>query len=247
MSTETTVLQTTGCATAPTREALEQLRAEAVRRAQLSDPHSAEGARRRAAIGPIEAELARLAEPRQLTLDGREVTAPASPPAPLTPAQRAILQLARERERISPAEAGAILHAHRDPPCPRCALGSCAFTSTDGHDALGRLADRGFVRRIGRGTWALTDAEGTSTAGHAAADRPARGPKGARVGDVIVAERSRWRVTDLDPARGEAICTLLAGSHAIRRFRARRIERVERAPRSRRARRSAASSERAAA
>lgn len=55
-----------------------------------------------------------------------------------------------------------------------------------------------------------------------------RGPKGTRIGDVVVAERSRWQVTDIDPARAEAICTLLGGSHAMRRFRARRIEGIER-------------------
>jgi hypothetical protein len=56
----------------------------------------------------------------------------------------------------------------------------------------------------------------------------ARGPKGARIGDVIVAERTRWRVTGLDQQRREVICKLLAGSRVLRRFRARRIERVER-------------------
>jgi len=60
-----------------------------------------------------------------------------------------------------------------------------------------------------------------------------RGPKGARVGDVVLAERYRWRVIDLDADRHEAICELLAGSHSLRRFRARRIEHVERARRRR--------------
>jgi len=56
----------------------------------------------------------------------------------------------------------------------------------------------------------------------------ARGPKGARIGDIIVAERTRWRVLQLDVDRREAICRLLGGSHVIRRFRARGIEAVER-------------------
>jgi hypothetical protein len=61
------------------------------------------------------------------------------------------------------------------------------------------------------------------------ASRTPRGPKGVRVGDVICAEGTRWEVQALDPQRGEAICRLLGGSHALRRFRARRIEYVERA------------------
>ncbi|PZS15175.1 MAG: hypothetical protein DLM64_00300 [Solirubrobacterales bacterium] len=56
-----------------------------------------------------------------------------------------------------------------------------------------------------------------------------RGPRGARVGDVVVAEGSRWRVEGLDLERREAICRLLGGSCACRRFRARRIFKVERA------------------
>jgi hypothetical protein len=60
--------------------------------------------------------------------------------------------------------------------------------------------------------------------------RPAadRGPKGARVGDVVVAEGSRWLVLGLDHSRREAICRLLGGSRPQRRFRAGRIARVER-------------------
>jgi len=60
-----------------------------------------------------------------------------------------------------------------------------------------------------------------------------RGPKGVRVGDVVLAEGYRWQVIDLDLERREAVCELLAGSHSLRRFRARRIEHVERARRRR--------------
>ncbi len=58
-----------------------------------------------------------------------------------------------------------------------------------------------------------------------------RGPKGAQPGDIVRAERSSWEVLEIDPDRREAICRLLGGSHAVRRFRARRIEQVVRAPR----------------
>jgi len=65
--------------------------------------------------------------------------------------------------------------------------------------------------------------------GNAGSRPPAkRGPRGARVGDVVVAEGSRWRVEGLDLERREAICRLLGGSRAQRRFRARRILKVER-------------------
>lgn len=70
-----------------------------------------------------------------------------------------------------------------------------------------------------------------------------RGPKGARVGDVVQAEGSRWQVQSLDLERREAVCRLLAGSHALRRFRARQIERVERTRRRARARKRPASTD----
>lgn len=54
------------------------------------------------------------------------------------------------------------------------------------------------------------------------------GPRGVRVGDVVVAEGSRWRVEAVYPARREAGCRLLNGSRCLRRFRARQILRVER-------------------
>jgi hypothetical protein len=55
-----------------------------------------------------------------------------------------------------------------------------------------------------------------------------RGPRGARTGDVIIAEGSRWLVAGLDLERREAICRLIGGSGALRRFRARAIRKVER-------------------
>ena len=60
----------------------------------------------------------------------------------------------------------------------------------------------------------------------AAPTRRLRGPKGARVGDLMQAERSVWRVEGFSDDRREVIARLTCGSHALRRFRARRIERV---------------------
>lgn len=60
-----------------------------------------------------------------------------------------------------------------------------------------------------------------------------RGPKGCRVGDLVRAEGSRWRVEAIDGDRSEAVCRLLGSAGALRRFRARRIEAVERSPRRR--------------
>lgn len=59
----------------------------------------------------------------------------------------------------------------------------------------------------------------------------ARGPRGTRIGDVVIAEGSRWTVEALDLDRREAVCRLIGGSGALRRFRARRILKVERARR----------------
>lgn len=56
----------------------------------------------------------------------------------------------------------------------------------------------------------------------------AGGPKDARVGDIVTAERARWSVEGLVLERREAICRLLGGSRALRRFGARAIVRVER-------------------
>jgi hypothetical protein len=60
---------------------------------------------------------------------------------------------------------------------------------------------------------------------------PVYGPKRARVGDMVIAEGSRWLVVGIDAARHEAIRRLVGGSRVLRRFRARRILWVERRPR----------------
>lgn len=55
------------------------------------------------------------------------------------------------------------------------------------------------------------------------------GPRGARVGDNVTADGSRWLVEDIDHRGREAICRLIGGSRVLHRFRARGILRVERA------------------
>lgn len=168
----------------------------------------------------------------QLTLDGRAEPLARShgQAAPLTAVQLTLLRAVVERETITSTEAGRIVHAHRDPPCERCCRGCCGFTSTDGSDALKRLAHRGLVRRIAAGLWTARETPtGASEVAVTRADAGApRGPKDARIGDVVVAEGSHWRVEGLDLERREAISRLLGGSNALRRFRARRIAKVER-------------------
>ena len=92
---------------------------------------------------------------KQLTIDGGEVEheTVTRQSHGLTGAQRMILTLALEQGHISPAVAGRVVHDHRTPPCARCSEGSCAFTSTDGADALKRLVNRGFLRKLSPGVY----------------------------------------------------------------------------------------------
>jgi hypothetical protein len=55
-----------------------------------------------------------------------------------------------------------------------------------------------------------------------------RGPRGTRIGDMVLAEGTHWIVAGFDFARHEANCRLIGGSGELRRFRARRILKVER-------------------
>jgi hypothetical protein len=169
----------------------------------------------------------------QLILDGREeLLKRAAREAPLTAAQVAILRALAERGTITSAEAGRIVHWHREPRCEQCQRGCCGFTATDGSKALKRLQARGLAAKVAAALWTAASAQSATvrSAGPApSARRGIRGPKGARVGDVVIAEGSRWRVESLDPARRQGVCRLLAGSHVQRRFRARQIVNVERA------------------
>jgi hypothetical protein len=74
-----------------------------------------------------------------------------------------------------------------------------------------------------------TTEQARAAAGNQAAALAAAGPRGSRIGDVILAEGSRWRVVALDPSRREAVCSLIAGAHVLHRFRARQIIAIERA------------------
>jgi hypothetical protein len=89
--------------------------------------------------------------PCQLTLTGDEVPHPPPRPTALTPAQREILRALAGGE-ITSSDAGAIVHAHRDPPAGE---ERHHYRSSDGRDALTRLARRGLVRRVARGRWEL--------------------------------------------------------------------------------------------
>jgi hypothetical protein len=87
------------------------------------------------------------------------------------------------------------------------------------------------ARRHPRRHSALADRDGRSSGGQAMTPATVirRGPRGARVGDTVIAEGSRWLMEPLALERREAICRLLGGSGALRRFRARRIVAVEKA------------------
>lgn len=166
----------------------------------------------------------------QLTIDGREELAEhaASSQGPFTAAQIEILRLLADRQTIRSIDAGRIVHAHREPPCARCERGCCGFTSVDGSAALKRLQERGLVRRVAAGLWSSQAELDPEPARGADIRRGIRGPKGARVGDVVIVERSRWRVLTIDPERRDALCQLIGGSQVLRHFRARNIAKVER-------------------
>lgn len=74
-----------------------------------------------------------------------------------------------------------------------------------------------------------TGGQARAVTGNRTPARAAAGPRGCQIGDVILAERSRWRVVALDRNRQEAVCSLIAGARVLHRFRARQIIAVERA------------------
>jgi hypothetical protein len=107
--------------------------------------------------------------------------APTPRPAPLSAAQRAVLDLARRTEGVRAVEAGMVLHDLRNGgrgcrPNPRGypvaplpasnaadrwtgtrSVACCPWASSDGSELLKRLRDRGLVeQRATRGPWHLT-------------------------------------------------------------------------------------------
>jgi hypothetical protein len=111
----------------------------------------------------------------QLAFDGSEVSIPESHASwHPTPAQRAVLGLAKRPEGVTTLQAGVALHALRRSagtgscgvgaktygPKPR-SKGCCLYASSDGYDCLKRLWKRGVVeQRTFRGPYfaVVTDA-----------------------------------------------------------------------------------------
>lgn len=94
----------------------------------------------------------------QLSFDGGEIeeTAVVRRHAHLTDVQKAILRLARERGKVSPLEAGRLVHGARYGICARKLREDgrcCPWASSDGVDALKRLQARGFLEHTARGVW----------------------------------------------------------------------------------------------
>lgn len=94
-----------------------------------------------------------MSEMAQLTFDGREVPIDKSTAPVFSAAQTEILRAIRLYGIITSTAAGRILHAHREHGCRHCRAGECPYASSDGCDALKRLAERGLVRRVARGRW----------------------------------------------------------------------------------------------
>jgi hypothetical protein len=95
----------------------------------------------------------------QLGLDGSETPHPVRAPHALTDRQRALLVYIRAHESVRPLEVGVFMHQGRPEPCVvlldfrRMRVGCCRYASSDGVDALIRLARRGLVVRVRRGVW----------------------------------------------------------------------------------------------
>jgi hypothetical protein len=90
---------------------------------------------------------------RQLALDGREVERIPRSRA-LTDRQREILRYVRACSGTRPRDVGLLMHMGRTVPCGACTPEhACEHASSDGVDALRRLAARGLVYRQARGVW----------------------------------------------------------------------------------------------
>jgi hypothetical protein len=105
----------------------------------------------------------------QLGLDGTETMLPLRLGRPLTERQRELVAYMRAHGVVSPTELGVLMHQGRETPCVvlldfrRMPVGCCEHASSDGGDALRRLARRGLVERIARGRWQLIPHDETWT------------------------------------------------------------------------------------
>lgn len=90
----------------------------------------------------------------QLGLDGREQSHPVRAPRPLSTRQRELVRYMREHGVVRPREIGLLMRAGRPTPVRR---GGERHISSDGVDALQRLAKRGLAERVERGRWQLVE------------------------------------------------------------------------------------------
>ena len=99
----------------------------------------------------------------QLGLDGSESTHPVRKVRPLSARQRELVAYMRQHGDVSPTDVGVLMHQGRERPCVirldfrRGRTSCCKFASSDGSDALRRLARRGIVERVKRGRWRLVE------------------------------------------------------------------------------------------
>lgn len=99
----------------------------------------------------------------QLGLDGHETPYPMRKTRPLSDRQREVLRWMRTFESVRPFQVGRMMHAAGKHPIGWIlASGTgpcCKHASSDGSDALRRLAKRGLVERVRRGSWRLIEHE----------------------------------------------------------------------------------------
>ena len=105
---------------------------------------------------------------QQLTLDGRAEPYPGLARArrlPLTHGQLDVIAYLRLHGTIRPGQAGTIVHLHRvsdrrfcQPPT-KGRITCCEYASSDGVEALKRLASRGLVEKVSDGLYVLNEGE----------------------------------------------------------------------------------------
>ena len=90
----------------------------------------------------------------QLGLDGAETPYPTTRPRPLSARQRELVAYMRQHGDVRPIDVGALMRNGRETPVRR---GGERHVSSDGVDALRRLARRGLVERVERGRWRIVE------------------------------------------------------------------------------------------